>query len=225
MIKSFFNHLKDQFYNLGFFGFCFKVVRRIIIFPILKIIQVLFKYDAWHNTIYYDRPYAKIVVNHINQRNNTDSVIDIGCGTGDILRRLTSKEKYGADVDEKALNGLQFFSLFLNKSKMPKVFKHDFSRDNLEGQYDIIIMLNFAHLINSKLLFEKITRIYEVNLKPGGEILIDIVLKESKERNTISHDISILKIISSKVIKIGQQNDGLGRITYSLHKPLKSANN
>lgn len=39
---------------------------------------------------------------------------------------------------------------------------------------------------------------------------------DSKERNIVSHDTSKLKKISSKVIKIGHQNDVLASITYSL---------
>jgi hypothetical protein len=42
---------------------------------------------------------------------------------------------------------------------------------------------------------------------------------DSKERKIVSHDTSKLKIISSKVIKIGHQNNGLTIITCSLLKP------
>ena len=80
--------------------------------------------------------------------------------------------------------------MFLNKSTKIKILVFDFEKEELEGQYDIIILANWTHGIRPELLKEKINKIFGSNLNPNGEIIIDV--NKTNTDYTHTHDISYL---------------------------------
>ena len=177
-IKKFISRLQKKVYYKGWFGLFLTIIQKLTIYPFLQIVQIWLGYDRWHNTPFFIRPYAKKIVEYLNKKDTKNSVVEIGCGTGDILRRLLYNEKFGLDIDRKVLKGLDFFSVFLNKRTKIKTLVFDFEKEELEGQYDIIILCNWIHGISPELLKEKINKMFDSNLKLNGEIIVDVIKKK-----------------------------------------------
>ena len=216
-IKNFISRLQKKVYYKGWHGLFLIIIQKLTIYPFLQIVQIVLGYDRWHNTPFFIRPYAKKIVEYLNKKDTKNSVVEIGCGTGDILRRLLYNEKYGLDNDEKVLKGLDFFSVFLNKSTKIKILVFDFEKEELEGQYDIIILCNWIHGIRPELLKEKINKIFDSNLKLNGEIIVDVIKKNSNY--PYNHDISYLTSgFFGHIKEIG--NYDYGRIIYSIKKSI-----
>ena len=216
-IKNFISRLQKKISFGGWYGLFLSIIQKLTIYPFLKIVQIWFGYIRWHNAPFFARPYAKIVVEYLNKKDTKNSVVDIGCGTGDILRRLLYNEKYGLDNDGKVLKGLDFFSVFLNKRTKIKTLVFDFEKEELEGQYDIIILCNWTHGIRPELLKEKINTIFDSNLKLNGEIIIDV--NKTNTDYTHTHDISYLTSgLFGRIKEIGIYD--YGRILYSIEKSI-----
>jgi SAM-dependent methyltransferase len=85
-----------------------KIGLKFLAFPLI-LLRAYFRYSAWHNSIYLQHPYAQKIVYYLNHRMVRDAVLEIGCGTGDILRRLNYAVKTGLDCEKEALDALNFF--------------------------------------------------------------------------------------------------------------------
>jgi SAM-dependent methyltransferase len=150
---------------------------------IFVLIRKYFNYNPWHDSFFSDRPYAQKIVAHLNKRQEKISVLEIGCGTGDILRRLRFKEKYGFDYDSNVLKGLRFLSFFQNNGGKIKTKKFDFNKDQINKTYDVIILVNWIHKIEGKKLKSKIQKYFSENLNIGGELIFDTLSNSKYEYN------------------------------------------
>ena len=181
---------------------------------ILSLVQKIFMYEPWHNAPYSTRPYAVAVVNYLNCKKVKDEILEIGCGTGDILRRVEYKKKLAYDFDANALRGLKFFEKIKNVGGTIKTCKFDIKYEELAGKFDAILMINWIHNIEPTLLEKKISDFFLKNLKDNGEIIIDTVGQESYKYN---HDInSLTQGLNCKVIKLGEYE--FRREIYSIKK-------
>jgi len=69
----------------------------------LGILRSVIPFDAWHaNSPYSCRPYKKVVVDIVNSL-QPDTVVEVGCGLGDILSRVRARERFGFDIDSAAI--------------------------------------------------------------------------------------------------------------------------
>ena len=108
------------------------------------------------------------------------------------------------------------FKNYNQRSKI-KTLVFDFEKEELEGQYDIIILCNWIHGIRPELLKEKINKIFGSNLNPNGEIIIDV--NKTNTDYTHTHDISYLTSgLLGRVEEIGIYD--YGRILYSIEKSI-----
>lgn len=113
--------------------------------------------DPWHlSGTFYCREY-KIKTLQIIKSISPNYYIDIGCGLGEILNKVKLKktEKFGFDIDQRLLpvikKGKNEFYFSSNKK-----FFLDHLRKNIKGKNKKILvsLLNFAHKISDKKLFE-----------------------------------------------------------------------
>jgi ubiquinone/menaquinone biosynthesis C-methylase UbiE len=73
------------------------IIRSHILF--LECLRAMYKFDRWHSTNPFpSRPYKKALVDIVNELKPSVAV-DVGCGLGDVLTRISAKERYGIDPD------------------------------------------------------------------------------------------------------------------------------
>jgi len=76
-----------------------------------------------------------------------ETVVEIGCGLGDIISHITAKERYGLDIDERVIRaakklypvGIDFDVASLFNSNKIK---------NKCSNIDLLIMVNWPHNVN-----------------------------------------------------------------------------
>ena len=138
--------------------------------------------DPWHlSGTFYCRKY-KIKTLEIINRINPDYYIDIGCGLGEILKKVDLKKanKFGFDIDDRLQLAIKKtkpdFYFSSNKEKF-----YNLLRKKIVGKNKKIIvsLLGFSHKITDKKLFKYLTKLNEIL---GPYILItDSVFDKSKE--------------------------------------------
>ena len=111
-----------------------------------------------------------------------------GCGLGDIIRRVNSKNKLCLDIDKRVLSACKFLSLFNNVggSIANTNFEvYDFFVDDISEKYDAIIMVNWIASVNTDTLKEQVTKLFRENLNSSGYLIFDVL---TKSLNKINHD-------------------------------------
>ncbi len=181
-------------------------LKRVIIFVLSLDKYILYKiynFDKWHSQIIYGDKYTTTVISYINSL-KANSIVEIGCGLGDILLKINVSEKTGLDQSQEVLNAASF--IFKLKFKKAVFKKFDFINDSLQNKYDVILLVNWPHTIDEKILKKKIETMFNDNLSNYGTIIIDTFTDESY---TYNHDINFLtRNITCDVTKIGEHING-----------------
>src|SRR4051812_38759212 len=107
-----------------------------------RFLRAIYGFEFWHTYALADRNYALEIIKYCNGLSKRGSVIEIGCGLGDIIRNIDFSKKLGCDIDPRVLSGARILGLF----KKPKiVFKQfTFPTTTLEGSVDLIITVNWV---------------------------------------------------------------------------------
>ena len=118
------------------------------------------EYDEFKrkNQYYYDS--IKNLVLKISGRLNYSSVLDIGCGTGELLNHLNPKTGMGVDISPEMIR--------LAKRKFHKYEFNasDFDKIDMKKEFDLIIIIDvIEHLGNINKTFSKIRSISKENTK------------------------------------------------------------
>jgi SAM-dependent methyltransferase len=164
------------------------------------LLRRLFGFDVWHVNRLGDRPYALSVVAYLNGLPDTQRgrVVEIGCGLGDILRRLRFRERLGLDADRavvRAARLLACLSLHGRARFAEFTFPHP-----LDGRHDAIIMVNWPHLVDEEQLRPQLAAYVREHLTPAGVLIIDTVQDRAY---TFNHRIERLAPGGSSVVKLG----------------------
>jgi SAM-dependent methyltransferase len=169
-----------------------------------KIIRMLlrtaFRFEQWHTFTLTEREYAKDIIVYCNQKNVKNVFAEIGCGLGDIIKHAKYRERYGYDVDANVLKAAIFLDRFTLKKKI-RFSVFNFPVSTLPGSYDVIVMVNWIHLIEPAILKSKISEYFNNSLKEEGFIIIDTVQDQEYKFN---HDIQYLSVeLGARVSKLG----------------------
>jgi len=102
------NNFKENNFNYLYksrFNF-FRVIKVIISRVYLRILSKDLNVPSWHlNATYYARKYkSKVIKIYQIFSTNIDHVIEVGCGTGDLISRINNSNKLGIDVDKNVLH-------------------------------------------------------------------------------------------------------------------------
>jgi SAM-dependent methyltransferase len=165
-----------------------------------RILKLVFGFDHWHTSVIEERHYALDIVNYCNTRKDRGTILEIGCGLGDMLRRANFHKKIGFDID---LRVLQAAKLLSRLSVGPKIRFDEFRfpESELKEIVDILIMVNWIFFIEQDTLRAYIEKYFQKNLRDGGAIIID-TLKDPHYPN--HHDVKILTAnLPCKIHKIG----------------------
>jgi cyclopropane fatty-acyl-phospholipid synthase-like methyltransferase len=148
------------------------------------ILWYIFRFDKWHISSLSEHKYAQDIIKYLNLRANNRqfSLVEIGCGLGDIIRNVKYHSRLGLDREANVLRAAALLAkIKLNGKLIFKVF--DFPGSELNGRYDSLVMVNWIHHIWPEVLKAKISQYVANNLTEGGEILIDTVQSKNYEYN------------------------------------------
>jgi SAM-dependent methyltransferase len=82
-------------------------------------------------------------INGLSQKENLSTIVEIGCGTGDILAGLKIKKRIGVDIEDEVIR--------LAKLMHPDIVFKTGSFNDVRGEdIDVLITVNFIHGIDPK---------------------------------------------------------------------------
>ena len=165
------------------------------------VLQRLYGFDGWH-VGHADETYVADVVHYLNRRPQfaRQSVVEVGCGTGDILRRLQFGVRLGLDEDSNVLAAARLLSTF-SQGARPRFEVFTFPQDQLAGVYDAIVMVNWIHLHDPGVLGRAIASYFRDHLRTGGALLLDTVADPAY---TYNHDVKALAPAGAAVHHVGR---------------------
>ena len=146
---------------------------KIYLIKIIRIfLSLIFKFDYWHSSPRQNRDYVTYTNKVIKSKIKKNFIADLGCGLGDVTYNLQNSHIDYYDNSKELLRYLKFTKLFKKKKNF---YLFDFNNDNIVKKYDIIILLNFLHNIESEILLKKLSNIYIDNLNKFGFLIFDII--------------------------------------------------
>ena len=97
-----------------------------------------YHFDSWHLSPYQWRKYVQETARYINAH-NADTVVDIGCGLGGLLRHIKASVRIGIDLHEEVINAAR-------ELDSEKITYRVGSFDEIEElSVDYLITLGFTH--------------------------------------------------------------------------------
>ncbi len=163
-------------------------------------LRYIFKFDNWHVFTLAEKKYAKDIIVYCNGRGVRNSFVEIGCGLGDIVRHVRYRERVGYDMDENALNAARFLNNLTFGGKI-RFSVFTFPDSSLSGTYDVVVLVNWIHLIEPSVLKSAIAAYFNTALNEEGVIIIDTV---QDPEYMFNHDIGFLTDgIKARVNKLG----------------------
>ena len=164
------------------------------------LLQWMFGFDRWHVNRLGDRPYALRVISYLNAwpDDRRGRVVEIGCGLGDILRRLRFHERLGFDSDPAVLRAARMLAT-LTRQRYLRLAEGTFPLA-LDGRYDAIVMVNWPHLVDEARLQPQLAAYVRQHLKPNGVLIVDTVQDPAY---LYRHRIERLAPAGSPIMKLG----------------------
>jgi len=199
-IKKLIIRLSSRYGQIGWKGFVFGFLEKIRNY----LLKIYFRFDGWHvGATYHFRPYKAQVVEVVNQLCPI-SVVELGCGLGDILSRINSSLKYGIDIDPGVIRAARFINKKGCDFFCADLLYSDVHLDLNIDRVDCVIMVNFTHNLTFKQINKLINRVSEnVTLK---YMVIDIIKPGFGYK--YSHSIAELKGVG-QVIEVFEGLDGI----------------
>lgn len=164
------------------------------------LLRRVFGFDRWHVNRLADRPYALRVIGYLNAwpEDRRGRVVEIGCGLGDIVRRLRFRERLGFDADPAVLRAARVLTT-LTRQRHLRLDEGTFPLA-LDGRYDAIVMVNWPHLFDEDQLRPQLARYVHDHLNPVGLLIIDTVQDPAY---TYNHRIERLAPAGSPISRLG----------------------
>jgi SAM-dependent methyltransferase len=164
------------------------------------LLRWIFGFDLWHVNRLGDRPYALRIIAYLNglPDEQRGRVVEIGCGLGDILRRLRFRERLGLDADRAVVRAARLLACASRYGRVrfaELTFPHP-----LDGRYDAIVMVNWPHLIEEERLRPQLAVYVREHLSPTGVLIVDTVQDRAY---TFNHHIEHIAPDGSSVAKLG----------------------
>jgi SAM-dependent methyltransferase len=115
-------------------------------YSLYSFLRLKYHFHKWHLTPIEWRPYALEVVRYVNelsQKEDLNTVVEIGCGTGDILAALKIKNKIGVDFEDVIIRVARLVHPDI-------VFKTGSFNDVKGENIDVLITVGVTHDIDPK---------------------------------------------------------------------------
>jgi len=174
-------------------------------FLVRHLLQRRYAFDRWH-VGHANETYVADIARFLNAwpEARRDAVLEIGCGLGDILRRLRFRTRVGLDRESEVVGAARFLARW-RLGTLPRFDVFDFPRDSLTGTYDAIILVNWIHEIETAALVPALRAYATRHLREGGAIILDTVDDPAYRFN---HDIRALASPGARIELIGSYPRG-----------------
>jgi 2-polyprenyl-3-methyl-5-hydroxy-6-metoxy-1,4-benzoquinol methylase len=136
------------------------------------ILYLIFRFDKWHISPSSNRIYPSAIIKFIKGLYPLNSICEIGCGLGDIISKLDGQYLLGLDHDENVLRAASYMH---KKSQNIEFKRFEFSTSVLEGQFDLIIAVNWLHGMDESSVKSFFIKYFNVNLNDSGFIIVDTI--------------------------------------------------
>jgi SAM-dependent methyltransferase len=117
----------------------------------LHVLRLIFGFDTWHASAPFScRPYKEIVVGLANAL-QPSIVVEIGCGLGDIISRVTAIERFGIDADSRVIRAARF----LHPGRGHWIHGDEYCIQGVVSPgrtIDCLIMVNWIHTLSPERL-------------------------------------------------------------------------
>ncbi len=159
---------------------------------IRMILMIFFKFERWHTSPIDNRKYAMDIVSKLNARSSRGSLIEIGCGLGDILSNTKFEKKYFYDLSPNVLRAARFLQNFSKKKSINSFKTFNFLADSIDTNlnFDAVVLVNWIHGFEGEGLKKSINNIVKNNLNAKGLIIFDII--ENNKNYKFNHAVSDL---------------------------------
>jgi SAM-dependent methyltransferase len=163
-----------------------------------RALQRVYGFDSWH-VGHGGEPYVADIVRYLNARpeGGRQSVVEIGCGLGDILRPLRFRSRLGLDREREVVRAARARGRFQRGLRFD-VF--EFPTSALDGQHDAIVTVNWIHAIAPDVLRPAIADYVSRHLRTGGCLILDTVPDPAY---TYNHDVRSLAPAGVTIERIG----------------------
>jgi SAM-dependent methyltransferase len=121
----------------------------------VRLLYYVFKFQRWHIYGSTKPEYSRIVSNLANSIGENLSVVEIGCGLGNIISKVKSPRKIGFDLDNNVIRAAKFIQKF-KFHRFKVVFKHGSFTEAILSSPDVLIAVNWIHNIPTEVLFSKL---------------------------------------------------------------------
>lgn len=160
----------------------------------LAALRLLFGFDRWHASAPYTcRPYKQLVVELTNALQPT-TVVEVGCGLGDIISRVNAVDRFGIDSDSQVIRAARF----LHRGR-GRWIHGDGNRIQLvvpqERKIDCLIMVNWIHNLSCESLSELLLPV----LPRTRYLILDAIDADGPISYRYKHDFGFLSAVTRKL--------------------------
>jgi hypothetical protein len=157
----------------------------------LRALRLLFRFDAWHASAAYScRPYKSAVVVLANALHPAVAV-EVGCGLGDIISRVSAVERIGIDLDAHAIRAARFLHWrgrwIQGDSSCVLQLEHP--------RIDCLIMVNWIHSLSADELAALLVPLLPVT----RYLILDAIDVDGPRSYRYKHDFSFLAAVTRRV--------------------------
>jgi SAM-dependent methyltransferase len=138
-----------------------------------KMLCNLLGIERWHAGGEERHPYRQEILRQLHARAPT-SMLEIGCGLGDILCRVPAGSRLGCDVSARVLWGARLshpLQWLLRGTRFATLRLGD----PVQDRFDAVVCVNFIHIIPPSELQAALRALARDNLAPGGVLVFDVV--------------------------------------------------
>jgi len=153
----------------------------------LTAMRYVFRFDAWHaDAPYACRVYKGCVVDLANSLRPT-TVVEVGCGLGEILSRINARDRYGVDSDVRVIRAARF----LHPRRIVWIHGTAAGLDQRIGPavlIDCLIMVNWIHNLSPEELAATLAPL----LPRTRYVILDAVDQSAPASYRVRHDFAFL---------------------------------
>jgi hypothetical protein len=166
-----------------------------------QLLRLVYGFDAWH-VGHAGEPYGADIVRRLNAWPEADrqAVVEIGCGCGDIVRRLRFRGRLGLDRDARVLSAAKLLARG-QLGSAPRFDVFDCPDTPLAGEFNAIVMVNWIHELGPDRLRAAIHDYFAHHLKDGGGLVLDTVQDPAY---TYNHDVQALAPAGAVIDHLGR---------------------
>ena len=162
-------------------------------------LMCIYRFEKWHTSPAENRDYVKNIIEILIKKKSRNSVVEIGCGLGDIIRKVDYKKKYYLDLSPNVLEAAKFLTIFSKFRSEDSFCVFDFVTDSFLHPVDAVVLVNWIHNIDPDTLKNRIDVIVNDVLNESGFLIFDIV--DENRNYQFNHKISDLLVREDLVIR------------------------